>query len=92
MEKRKALIFDMDGTMFDTEPISYRFWREISARYGYDLDRTVFDQMLGVMTFASNPFAKLLSDQTILMKRSSRKKWRRRWNITKVMTFLSNRA
>lgn len=47
MEKRKALIFDMDGTMFDTEPISYRFWREISARYGYDLDRTVFDQMLG---------------------------------------------
>lgn len=47
MDRRKALIFDMDGTMFDTEPISYRFWREVSARYGYDLDRTVFDQMLG---------------------------------------------
>ena len=47
MDRRKALIFDMDGTMFDTEPISYRFWREVSAHYGYDLDRTVFDQMLG---------------------------------------------
>ena len=45
MDRRKALIFDMDGTMFDTEPIFYRFWREISARYGYDLDRTVYDKM-----------------------------------------------
>lgn len=25
MDRRKALIFDMDGTMFDTEPIFYRF-------------------------------------------------------------------
>lgn len=47
MDRRKALIFDMDGTMFDTEPIFYRFWREISARYGYDLDRTVYDKMAG---------------------------------------------
>lgn len=47
MDRRKALIFDMDGTMFDTEPISYQCWREVSARYGYDLNRTVFDQMLG---------------------------------------------
>ena len=47
MSIRKALIFDMDGTMFDTEPISYRCWREISAHYGYDLDRSVFDRMLG---------------------------------------------
>lgn len=47
MDRRKALIFDMDGTMFDTEPIFYRFWREISARYGYDLDRTVYDKIAG---------------------------------------------
>lgn len=46
-QRRKALIFDMDGTMFDTEPIFYRFWREISARYGYDLDRTVYDKIAG---------------------------------------------
>ena len=47
MDIRKALIFDMDGTMFDTEPISYRCWRDVSARYGFDLDRSVFDRMLG---------------------------------------------
>lgn len=47
MERRKALIFDMDGTMFDTEPISYRFWRDVSARWGYDLARRIFDRMLG---------------------------------------------
>ena len=46
MDIRKALIFDMDGTMFDTEPISYRCWRDVSARYGFDLDRSVFDRML----------------------------------------------
>ena len=37
----------MDGTMFDTEPISYRCWRDVSARYGFNLDRQVFDHMLG---------------------------------------------
>ena len=47
MNIRKLLIFDMDGTMFDTEPISYRCWRDVSARYGFDLDRQVFDHMLG---------------------------------------------
>lgn len=47
MDIRKTLIFDMDGTMFDTEPISYRCWRDVSARYGFDLDRSVFDRMLG---------------------------------------------
>lgn len=39
MNIRKLLIFDMDGTMFDTEPISYRCWRDVSARYGFNLDR-----------------------------------------------------
>ena len=47
MNIRKLLIFDMDGTMFDTEPISYRCWRDVSGRYGFDLDRSVFDRMLG---------------------------------------------
>ena len=47
MNIRKLLIFDMDGTMFDTEPISYRCWRDVSARYGFNLDRQVFDHMLG---------------------------------------------
>ena len=47
MNIRKLLIFDMDGTMFDTEPSSYRCWRDVSARYGFNLDRQVFDHMLG---------------------------------------------
>ena len=47
MDIRKAIIFDMDGTMFDTEPISYHCWRDVSARHGFDLDRSVFNRMLG---------------------------------------------
>ena len=47
MDIRKAIVFDMDGTMFDTEPISYHCWRDVSARHGFDLDRSVFNRMLG---------------------------------------------
>lgn len=48
MEKRKLFIFDMDGTMFDTEPISYLCWREICKRHGYDLPYDVFCRFLGM--------------------------------------------
>src|SRR5437762_12559884 len=33
----KALLFDFDGTLIDTEAPSYRAWREIYAEHGHDL-------------------------------------------------------
>lgn len=48
MEKRKLFIFDMDGTMFDTEPISYLCWQEICKRHGYSLEYNVFCRFLGM--------------------------------------------
>ena len=33
----KAAIFDMDGTMLDTEKIYMRFWIEAARFYGYDM-------------------------------------------------------
>lgn len=47
MDRRKLFVFDLDGTMFDTEIISYRCWRDVSARYGFTMGRDVFDLMLG---------------------------------------------
>lgn len=47
MKKREAIIFDMDGTMFDTEPISCRCWQEAAAPYGYTVEQSLFEKMLG---------------------------------------------
>ena len=35
----KAVIFDMDGVLINTEPLHYQCWVEIfKERYGIDLD------------------------------------------------------
>lgn len=47
MDRRKLFVFDLDGTMFDSELISYQCWRDVSARYGFHMGRDVFDLMLG---------------------------------------------
>lgn len=35
----KAVIFDLDGTLLDTEKLLCRFWRESAARHGYDMSQ-----------------------------------------------------
>lgn len=45
----KALIFDMDGTIFDTERLYYRIWFELAAERGYIIN----DEMLTSMRGAS---------------------------------------
>lgn len=39
----KAVIFDMDGVLINTEPLHYQCWVEIfKERYGIDLDYEVY--------------------------------------------------
>jgi HAD superfamily hydrolase (TIGR01509 family) len=33
----KAVVFDLDGTLLDTEKLLFRFWREAAAEYGYNM-------------------------------------------------------
>lgn len=33
----KAVIFDLDGTLLDTEKLLFRYWRAAAAEYGYDM-------------------------------------------------------
>lgn len=33
-----AVIFDMDGTLIDTEKLNVRFWIEAGRRFGYEID------------------------------------------------------
>ncbi len=48
MRMPTLFIFDMDGTMFDTEPISYRCWQEVCRQYGYVLPEDLFRSIIGM--------------------------------------------
>ena len=41
-------IFDMDGTMFDTEPISYGAWQAACREFGYELPKELFCSVIGM--------------------------------------------
>lgn len=44
----KLFIFDMDGLMFDTEPISAQCWQAAAAQFGYDVPDEAFFAVLGM--------------------------------------------
>ena len=33
----KAVVFDLDGTLLDTEKLLFRYWREAAAHFGYNM-------------------------------------------------------
>ena len=44
----KAVIFDMDGVLINTEPLHYQCWVEIfKEQYGIDLDYDVYKPCIG---------------------------------------------
>ena len=43
----KGLIFDMDGTIFDTERLYHRSWKKVSKELGYELPDELLNNMRG---------------------------------------------
>lgn len=43
----RAVIFDQDGLMFDTERLSVKAWSEVGSRYGVSVGDDFFDAMRG---------------------------------------------
>lgn len=43
----KALIFDFDGLIIDTETPEYDSWSELFASYGVELDRKMWEESIG---------------------------------------------
>jgi HAD superfamily hydrolase (TIGR01509 family) len=43
----RALIFDMDGLMLDTEPLAARAWTEAASALGFRFDATVNARLIG---------------------------------------------
>jgi len=47
MNRLKAVIFDMDGVIFNTEVLSRRLWREVFKEYGYGFSDTTYKKLIG---------------------------------------------
>jgi len=43
----KAILFDLDGLLVDSEPLSRQSWAEVIAEAGYELSDAIFLQMIG---------------------------------------------
>ena len=43
----KAIIFDLDGVIFDTERLYLEIWKEIFEKYGYKLEDEVYFSVMG---------------------------------------------
>jgi beta-phosphoglucomutase-like phosphatase (HAD superfamily) len=41
----KALLFDLDGTLADTDPIHFQTWRVLLLAYGLDIDPALIFQI-----------------------------------------------
>ncbi|MBN2039727.1 MAG: HAD family phosphatase [Spirochaetes bacterium] len=46
--KIKAVIFDMDGLMFDTEKLAEKCWESAGAKFGYNIERKIYKQITGL--------------------------------------------
>jgi HAD superfamily hydrolase (TIGR01509 family) len=46
--RARALVFDMDGLMVDSEPIARRAWERVLLDYGHNLGDDVFRRMVGL--------------------------------------------
>ena len=47
IDKIKAIIFDMDGVIFDTEMIYLKVWSEVFEKYGYKMTKEIYASVLG---------------------------------------------
>jgi HAD superfamily hydrolase (TIGR01509 family) len=48
MPEIKAVVFDLDGLMIDTEPLAQEAWDIVLRGYGHRLKTSVFDRMIGL--------------------------------------------
>lgn len=47
MKDIKAIIFDMDGVIFDTEKSYLDIWTRVFHKYGYKLDQNIYISLMG---------------------------------------------
>ncbi len=43
----QAVIFDMDGLILDTERVAQAAWRQAASEFGYDMEESVYQMVIG---------------------------------------------
>jgi HAD superfamily hydrolase (TIGR01509 family) len=56
---RKTIIFDLDGTILDTETPEFVSWQEVYAAHGAILDQSVWAQAIGTTDSGFDPYTHL---------------------------------
>lgn len=56
MPQKQAIIFDMDGLMVDSEPLSRQAWNQVLQAHGYEMTDDVYRQIIGRRTDQSAEF------------------------------------
>jgi len=75
-EKIKGFIFDMDGTMFDTERVYHHFWKVASKERGYIMTDEMIDKMRGSsIENIGKMFNEVNPDYDYMEERGFRKKY-----------------
>ena len=44
---KKAVIFDMDGVIFDTERVYLEIWQSVFEKYGYKMTKELYITVMG---------------------------------------------
>jgi HAD superfamily hydrolase (TIGR01509 family) len=60
MSQLKAIIFDMDGLMVDSEPLSQQAWDDYLRPYGHKLTEEIVSSIIGLRADMSTPTIKEL--------------------------------
>ena len=61
----KAIIFDFDGTIIDTETAWYKVFKDAYKEYGVDLSLETYSQCLGTSLQSFNPYTHLSTHHAI---------------------------
>ncbi|MDR6552459.1 HAD-IA family hydrolase [Paenibacillus qinlingensis] len=71
MSTIKALIFDFDGTILDTETAWYEAFREIALEHDIELTLDMYGQCIGTSLHVFDPYDYLIMDKQVPMDRET---------------------
>ncbi len=74
----KAIIFDMDGVLINTEPLHYECWKQTMADEGVDMTYDVYKQCIGstigyLLELLRNAYGDISDDETLRARMFAKK-------------------
>lgn len=71
----KAVIFDLDGLMVDSEPLSHQSWQEVLAGEGEALSPTEYRQLIGLDGMSAAAKVREIKDTSLTPQQLNQRHW-----------------